>query len=1048
MGAADDWAEGNTDNGSNSHNNWYWTVVKEYFDNYVAPQFEQEGQEGGPSYSPEEIEEMRYLSELLAGGTVTQEDMEFIRANYPELYEYVMNSEFEGGSETVVTEQDLTIPEWQAEIDDAVGTPNPYTVTGIQDGDPIVVNDETGEIIIGLPQVIEDANNSGGGEDSGGGDDGGEDSSQESSDRTLDQILQEILEAEENGDWQDVLILIEEYQTHPDNPTGQPPPYDVTGGVVDDPICEDENSSTYGSLGECGPCNDGFKKQNGICVPDTSTLTCGDENSSTYGEPGECGPCNSGFVKEGGVCVPDPNGGETTNGGGEDEPCPENGDINNANCYEAVDDCIVVYKPTGARYDICNDTTVDPDGNVICGDYERVTEPDANGCFTARCRDGGANDGKEYEVCLDTTNGGGTTENPDGEPCPENGDINNANCYEAIDECTVVYKPTGARFNICDDTNQPKIGDPCNIGGVEGTLQPDPDQLGMGHESQNLICVPNETVTDDGTNEDEVEDEVEDEDCPAGQVKFPTSQNSDGTWNYTCVDNPFDGVDEPCPPGQSKDATGKCVPDEGPEGCNDPTRQTNADGSCGDCASGYIENESGNCVEECTDPDAVQNPEGGCGDCNVGFIKNPVTGECVEDPDYNPDDPDDPNPEGCQDPNAQENADGSCGECNEGYVRDPRTGLCEPAEEITLCGDPNAEVDPETGRCGECKPGFKKDSAGLCQPDQGGCSDPNAVQNADGTCGECLDGFSKDENGNCQQDPGGTCNDPNAQTNPDGSCGECNEGFWKNKTTGQCVGECDDPNAVQNADGGCGDCQPGFAKNSEGRCVGECADANRVQAEDGGCGECKEGFTENAEGVCEEGDGPGEGIDCADYNRQPNPFAGFATTDPSQCGDCLEGYEEDENGNCVESQGTCDDPNSSTYGQIGECGECNDGFVFDVIQQKCVGDGNDNGNDDGNGDGGGGDSLGGDAAALTTGRTNVPAPAGSIESYEYSGPLDELMRELGIESGNAGRPNASIGASAQEAELDAYIDDLIYGNGAAPAEDDTDIDAFLKSLGI
>ena len=844
-----------------------------------------------------------------------------------------------------------------------------------------------------------------------------------------------------------------------------------------------------------------------------------------------------------------------------DEPCPDGGDIYNSNCYETIDECTIRYKPTGVEYDVCPDgngdgtTVLEPDEqiNQLCGDYERISEIDADGCFTARCKDGGENDGKEYQVCESNLGG------PDNVPCPDGGDINNSDCYEAITDCIIKYKPTGQYFDLCEDDpvedpvedpvieDDPKVGDPCVTNGVQGTLQPDPDYLGFGGTAP-IICVPNTTNPVEG--------------CPAGKI-------DDGNGN--CIDPPPEG----CPAGSFDDGNGNCI-----EECDDPNRLQNPAGGCGECAGDLVEDSDGNCVTRCTDPDSTTYGEAGeCGPCNAGFTKNTETGVCEEDGTSTVINPPVVEPV-CSDPNSSTyGTDGECGPCNAGFERDPNSRQCESVEETTsLCGDPNATVNSETKRCGPCKEGFTKSiETGLCEADStigdddddddddddgpdctelnrdedpnGGClgckagytenedgdcvadttdgpagqtcndvnsstygqngacgdcnegftkdidgnctavcDDPNALEGAFGACGDCISGYVKDdETGLCVASSGDgdgtddgtgegeTCGDANATTNDDGSCGPCKEGFVKNQTTGLCVGACDDPNnqdpnggckgdtgdgtgdgtcgdpnsTTYEQEGECGPCKSGYVKDADGNCqgTGECGDPNSTTyGQQGACGDCNEGYEKDANGICQEGDGDGTGT-CEDVNATVN--------DDGSCGPCEEGFVRTGlglgggfTGNCV---GECNDPNAVQLDE-GGCGDCKAGFTFDFTLERCVGDGNGNGNgddddDDDDDDDGTATQVSG---ASRTNTSTAPENVTNIESYEYSGPLDELMRELGVAGGQAPTVQ-SVGASQQEAELDSYIDDLLYGNGSDTSYDydtDSDVDDFLNSMGI
>lgn len=115
-------------------------------------------------------------------------------------------------------------------------------------------------------------------------------------------------------------------------------------------------------------------------------------------------------------------------------------------------------------------------------------------------------------------------------------------------------------------------------------------------------------------------------------------------------------------------------------------------------------------------------------------------------------------------------------------------------------------------------------------------------------------------------------------------------------------------------------------------------------------------------------------------------------------------------------------------------------------------DGEDGDGEDGTGDGEGGDGAGGSgsgggslAARATTSGTTTPNAA-DIDKYEIGGPLDNLMRELGLESGRASRSSAGEGASVA-AELDSYIDAIIASQDRGESGDDS-MESIMKLIGI
>lgn len=52
--------------------------------------------------------------------------------------------------------------------------------------------------------------------------------------------------------------------------------------------------------------------------------------------------------------------------------------------------------------------------------------------------------------------------------------------------------------------------------------------------------------------------------------------------------------------------------------CTDPNRETNANGECADCSSGYYLGDDGLCTQ-CSDPNRKKESDGRCGDCESGY---------------------------------------------------------------------------------------------------------------------------------------------------------------------------------------------------------------------------------------------------------------------------------------------------------------------------------------------------------------------------------------------------------------------------------------------
>jgi len=178
---------------------------------------------------------------------------------------------------------------------------------------------------------------------------------------------------------------------------------------------------------------------------------------------------------------------------------------------------------------------------------------------------------------------------------------------------------------------------------------------------------------------------------------------------------PVDGVPQKCDP-----VLGKCVPDVEGTSCAEQNRQDNpADPTtCGGCLGNFVDIE-GVCVEKqtCSDPNSQVNADGSCGECNSGYNRN-ETDLCV---------PDTVTPvEDCSNP--------------EYAAANPEE--CKQTPPSTNCDELNKRTMSD-GSCSGCKPGFKPGATSddACVAIGYTCSDPNATVMEDGRCGPCKEGY-------------------------------------------------------------------------------------------------------------------------------------------------------------------------------------------------------------------------------------------------------------------------------------------------------------------
>ena len=181
-----------------------------------------------------------------------------------------------------------------------------------------------------------------------------------------------------------------------------------------------------------------------------------------------------------------------------------------------------------------------------------------------------------------------------------------------------------------------------------------------------------------------------------------------------------DGVPHKCDP-----VLDKCVPDVEGISCAEQNRQDNpADPTtCGECLGNFTDID-GVCVEKqtCSDPNSQVNADGSCGECNSGYNRN-ETDLCV---------PDTVTPiEDCSNP---EYAAANPEECKN---TDPD---CAAQNRVTVSTGDRGIGAGET-YCGKCINGYIDDGEGNCIPFEYTCSDPNAEVNEDGSCGPCKEGY-------------------------------------------------------------------------------------------------------------------------------------------------------------------------------------------------------------------------------------------------------------------------------------------------------------------
>jgi hypothetical protein len=565
----------------------------------------------------------------------------------------------------------------------------------------------------------------------------------------------------------------------------------------------------------------------------------------------------------------------------------------------------------------------------LCEDGETPkSDPDGRDCPTAdiNCADFGKTGGLVYKEeqcgealkdCADEGKQGGLVENPETDcgPCLDTHVLEDGKCVEWVDD--------GPTEQECAEQNKEHIPSPApgTKSACGGCIDTDTYQLDEDGncEPSPITCDPPQVLDSTGTqcidpvdcvkgNACETEDNktgVYGDDCeciPDFVNTGPSVQDCDNLGKFHIAADPANNEPSKC--GECKQTGYSAESEDAP--CTQDIRicedGQEADPNKG-CPEDYCDdamtvpkNEDGSCPDistvPCTEPNKIRDNDGNCV-CDEGFVPSRFEGGgCIPDPDC---------PNGTPKANY---VDGNCdGDCREGYVK--KDGSCVP----------------------ECK--FK---AGIPATDD-----------------------------DCKQDPEIDCTDPNLSDNE--KIGICN---WVS-----CPGA---PSVLYppgtDLDKVCGE-EPGVCTNESGEPSGA------VNYPD--CDLCPRGQRFNDDGICVPDEGPppdpcddpqtDEDYRTCNYFQCPNddtwhppesdPEKVCAEVVPPECldpqtdqdyRDCgylqcgpntpNEGQWFPKDTDMKEACGPviivddfCDDPNSTTYGQVGECGPCKD--TFEKQGDKC-----------------------------------------------------------------------------------------------------------------
>ncbi len=412
--------------------------------------------------------------------------------------------------------------------------------------------------------------------------------------------------------------------------------------------------------------------------------------------------------------------------------------------------------------------------------------------------------------------------------------------------------------------------------------------------------------------------------------------------------------------------------------------------ACGGCIDNYQLNEDGDCEPSpitCDPPKVLDSTGTQCIDpvdcvkgnaCETEDNKTGVYGddcECIPDFVNNG-----PSVQDCDNlgkfhiaADPANNKDSACGECKQpGYSAESEDAPC--TQDIRICDD-GQEADPNKG----CPEDYCDDAMTVPKNEDGSCPevppepcpDPNKERDSDGNC-VCKEGLVPTRGGGCIENP--NCPDNTPKRNyVDGNCdGDCREGYVK--IEGKCVPECKvpgkagiasyDPECKEDPEIDCND--PNISDNDKIKCgwvscpgvpgvlyppktdldkvcgevTEECTNENgepsgAINYPD--CNKCPDNQKFNANGICENV-GTVDPI-CDD----PQTDEEYEECGYLQCGPktANEGQWFPQGTNMEEACGgiivvddKCDDPNSTTYGETGECGPCKD--TFEKQGDKCV----------------------------------------------------------------------------------------------------------------
>ncbi|GAB0086436.1 hypothetical protein DMENIID0001_004980 [Sergentomyia squamirostris] len=752
-------------------------------------------------------------------------------------------------------------------------------------------------------------------------------------------------------------------------------------------------------------CQSGFKRVGGVCVPDTNCQCLLNEEytyNSKCAEKCESGPddcknekcykgcfCKDGFRRINNQCVPD-----------DQCSCGRNEEYSYGN--ECLDDCTTTPDDCKAfdTYKRCNCKPgfkriygkCVPDSKCKCGTNEvykygsHCNEQCNNGtidCSQEECFKGCFCD--EGYVRID-----GSCVLGDDCGCGENEDYYNSNtcfedCSKNVDDCLAISTSYGCycirNYKRINDLCVPESNCPCPPNEEFGWLPYCRDQCDYDPEVCNSMTVV------DGCH------------CKPGYKRIsgvcvkdylcPCPANEEYKYGDRCLEQCQENYDD-CPSGSTV------------EGCYCKDGFVRVNGSClafDSCECGdehEVYTYSNDCLEACYgNPDTCKDLPltPGCY-CAHGYIRDSQD-NCILDSSCP-----------CTDPNAEyklgKQCESQCDEptdcpeqdcyracfCKSGFkiidgICQLETGCtCENENEeyqisntcLETCdGNPDSCAGiPTEGGC-YCSPGYRRDSDGVCVPDnQCYCSDPNAEFKQGKLCEDkcspssdcsnlmcykacyCKDGF-KYIKGKCQPYTLCTCKNENEEY----------------QVSNECLDACDgnpDSCAGIPTEGGCY-CSPGYRRDSSNVCVPDnqcpCSDSNAEYKQGKACEDfcippddcseqlcykacyCKTGF-KNIDGTCQ----LDNGCTCVNQNEEyqvSNECLETCDGNPDSCSGipteggcyCSPGYKRDSNGVCVpDNLCPCSDPKTE-YKQGKACEDlcippedCNDQTCYKACYCK------------------------------------------------------------------------------------------------------------------